>query len=274
MTPAPAPERVPTPGNAVLLTLVGGIVVALVLTLLAGPTPGGVLLGADLAVAAVLRLVLPVRVAGALGDPVASATVDLHVGLSEIDLEAADLDGARRHLDMAAALGERASRTESRYRWFVAMGRLAVADGDPERAVASLDQAEALYRPGFLPDVRPIAALRARVRIAQGELSEAADWARARGVSAADDVSYLSELDHLTLVRLLIAVGLSAAAAWGLREAMAELAPGEGKLHALLDLAVVGVGFLVVYLGAARVMRVTEVTDVMRVITRRLTSRS
>ncbi|WP_432542712.1 DUF3017 domain-containing protein [Kineococcus sp. SYSU DK002] len=59
-------ERVPTPGNAVLLTLVGGIVLALVLTLLAGPTPGGVLLGADLAVAAVLRLVLPVRVAGAL----------------------------------------------------------------------------------------------------------------------------------------------------------------------------------------------------------------
>ncbi|MEZ0165097.1 DUF3017 domain-containing protein [Kineococcus sp. LSe6-4] len=59
-------ERVPTPGNAVLLTLVGGIVVALVLTLLAGPVAGGFLLGADLAVAAVLRLVLPVRIAGAL----------------------------------------------------------------------------------------------------------------------------------------------------------------------------------------------------------------
>jgi hypothetical protein len=60
------PERVPTPGNAVLLTLVGGIGLALVLTVLVGPTPGGVLLGVDLAVAAVLRLVLPVRIAGAL----------------------------------------------------------------------------------------------------------------------------------------------------------------------------------------------------------------
>ncbi|MEZ0492729.1 DUF3017 domain-containing protein [Kineococcus sp. TBRC 1896] len=60
------PERVPAPGNAVLLTLVGGIVVALGLTLLAGPVAGGLLLGADLAVAAVLRLVLPVRIAGAL----------------------------------------------------------------------------------------------------------------------------------------------------------------------------------------------------------------
>ena len=75
MTPAPAPERVPTPGNAVLLTLVGGIVAALGLTLLAGPTPGGVLLGADLAVAAVLRLVLAVRVAGGLA--VRSRPVDV-----------------------------------------------------------------------------------------------------------------------------------------------------------------------------------------------------
>jgi len=60
------PERVPTPGNAVLLTLVGGIALSLVLTVLAGATAGGILLGVDLAVAATLRLVLPVRVAGAL----------------------------------------------------------------------------------------------------------------------------------------------------------------------------------------------------------------
>ncbi|PRY13388.1 DUF3017 domain-containing protein [Kineococcus rhizosphaerae] len=72
-----ASERVPTPGNAVLLTLVGGIALALGLTLVAGPTPGGVLLGADLAVAAVLRLVLPVRVAGALA--VRSRGVDVAI---------------------------------------------------------------------------------------------------------------------------------------------------------------------------------------------------
>ncbi|MFD0482834.1 DUF3017 domain-containing protein [Kineococcus sp. GCM10028916] len=72
-----APERVPTPGNAVLLTLVGGVVLALGLTLLAGPTSGGMLLGADLAVAAVLRLVLPVRVAGSLA--VRSRPVDVAI---------------------------------------------------------------------------------------------------------------------------------------------------------------------------------------------------
>ena len=52
---------------------------------------------------------------------------------------------------------------------------------------------------------RPIAAMKAQVRIAQGRLSEAADWARDQRVSTADDASYLSEFDHLTFVRLLIA---------------------------------------------------------------------
>ncbi len=75
------------------------------------------------------------------------------------------------------------------------------------------------------------------------------------------------------LVRLVIAVAISTAAAWGLREAMAELVPGEGKLHAVLDLAVVGLAYLGIYLGVARLLRISEVTDVMRLVTRRLTSK-
>ena len=95
--------------------------------------------------------------------------------------------------------------TEGRYRWFVAMSRVADAEGDPLEAITLLDQAEEVYRPGFFPDLRPIAAMRARVWITHGDLARAADWARERGVSAADDAAYLKEFDHLTLVRLLIA---------------------------------------------------------------------
>ncbi len=145
------------------------------------------------------------RLAADHGEPVARATAELHVGLSELDREAGELEAAKRHLETASTLVERAPMTESRFRWFVAMGLVTDADGDPEGAINLLDRAEQLYRPGFFPDVRPIAALKARVRIAHGELSEAADWARERGVSATGDVSYLGEFDHLTLVRLLIA---------------------------------------------------------------------
>ena len=89
------------------------------------------------------------QVAEARGEPVARATAELHVGLSEIDLEVADLESARRHLETAAALGDPAAMTESRYRWFLAMARVAQADGDSDEAVNLLDRAEQLYRPGL-----------------------------------------------------------------------------------------------------------------------------
>ena len=111
------------------------------------------------------------QVAEAHGDPVAHATAALHVGISEIDREVGDFASAHGHLTRAAALGERAPMTESRYRWFAAMGRLADAEGDPRRAITLLDKAEQLFRPGFFPDMRPIAAMQARVWIGQGDLS-------------------------------------------------------------------------------------------------------
>jgi LuxR family maltose regulon positive regulatory protein len=145
------------------------------------------------------------QVAAAEGPLVAGATADLHVGLSEMDCEVGQLDTAKAHLDAAAALGEGAPSTGSRYRWFVAMSRITEAGGDPERAIDLLDQAERLYRRGFFPDVRPIAALKARVWIAHGSLSLATGWAAEHEVSVTDAASYLNEFDHLTLARLLIA---------------------------------------------------------------------
>jgi LuxR family maltose regulon positive regulatory protein len=145
------------------------------------------------------------QVAEAQGDSVARAAAALHVGVSEIDREVGDLESATGHLERASALGARAAMAESRYRWFVATSRVADAEGDPQQAITLLDRAEELYLPGFFPDVRPIAAMRARVWISRGDLRRAADWARRRGVSATDDAAYLREFDHLTLVRLLVA---------------------------------------------------------------------
>jgi LuxR family maltose regulon positive regulatory protein len=184
------------------------------------------------------------QVSEAHGVPVLRATPDLHVGLSEIDCEVGDLDSAKRHLEAAAALGEGAAMTESRYRWFVAMGRVAEITGDPEGAVKLLDQAEQLYRRGFFPDLRPIAALKARVWIAQGKLSEATDWANERGVSASDDAGYLSEFDHLTFVRLLIARHRAQPdtrairQAVGLLDRLLEAAETSGRAGSLIEIRV------------------------------------
>jgi LuxR family maltose regulon positive regulatory protein len=137
--------------------------------------------------------------------PVLPTTGDLHVCLADLLREQGDLVAAADHLEVARELGDRASLLENRHRWYAAMAGLLVARGDLDSAAEMLESAERLYLHGFFPDVRPFAATRARVRIAQGRLDEAREWARDRGVAATDAPTYLAEHDQLTLARLLVA---------------------------------------------------------------------
>ncbi len=75
------------------------------------------------------------------------------------------------------------------------------------------------------------------------------------------------------LVRLVIAVAISAAVAWGLRELVHDLVSGSSTWRAVLSLVVVGTGYLATYLGVARLLRISEVNEVMALITRRLRGR-
>jgi LuxR family maltose regulon positive regulatory protein len=135
----------------------------------------------------------------------ARATADLQVGLAELDRELDDLTSAEAHLESARVLGERASITENRYRWFVVMAQVRAAGGDYDNAMRLLDQAESQYRRGFYPEVRPIAAMKARIQIVAGDLSSAAEWAEDRAISVDDQPDYLREYEHLTLARLVLA---------------------------------------------------------------------
>lgn len=140
-------------------------------------------------------------------NPAARLTIggDLHAGLAEVLVEQGELEAAEEHLEASRALGETASLLENRHRWYVVMARLRWAQGDAEAAIRLLDEAEQLFLPGYFPDVRPIPALRARIHIAQGQLTDAWEWARRRGVQQTRDPTYVDECDQLTLVRLLLA---------------------------------------------------------------------
>ena len=152
--------------------------------------------------------------------PVLPTTGDLHVGLADVLREHGALDDAAKHLQTARELGEAASLMENRYRWYAAMAGLLQAQGDLAGAVDMLDQAQPMYLPGFNPDVRPIPAARARVRIAQGRLDDAWLWAREHHVTAGDAPTYLAEYEQLTLARLLVAQHRAHPAAETMREAM------------------------------------------------------
>jgi LuxR family maltose regulon positive regulatory protein len=84
------------------------------------------------------------------------------------------------------------------------MARLRQVRGDLDGALELLDEAERLYMSDFSPNVRPIAALKTRVWLAQGRLGEALDWARPQSLSAQDDLSYGREFEHITLARILL----------------------------------------------------------------------
>jgi LuxR family maltose regulon positive regulatory protein len=170
--------------------------------------------------------------------PVLSSTGDLHVGLADVLREQGDLDAAAEHLEVARELGDRAFLLENRHRWYTATAALLQAQGDLDGAIAMLDQAEPLYLPGYFPEVRPIAATRARVQIVQGRIDVARAWARAGGVAPTDAPSYLAEYDQLTLARLLVAEG-HAREALDLLDRVLDVAQAAGRDGSLVEAHVV-----------------------------------
>jgi len=139
------------------------------------------------------------------GTPALRGTADMYVGMSELEREHNDLSAAMQLLLRSQEQGEHTGFPQYPYRWRVAMSRSREAQGDLDGALALLDEAEPLYVSDFFPNVRSVSALKARVRIAQGRLGGALDWARERGLSAHDDLSYLREFEHITLARILLA---------------------------------------------------------------------
>src|SRR5256714_9539919 len=164
------------------------------------------------------------------GAHVLRGAADMHVGMSELHLERDDLNAATQLLLRSKELGELAGLPQNRYRWRVAMARILAAQGDLAGALDLLHEAERLYVSDFFPNVRPIAALVTRVWVAQGRLGEALGWAREQRLEVSDDLSYLREFEHNTLVRVLLARSKSNRADHSMLEAM-------GLLERLLQAA-------------------------------------
>jgi LuxR family maltose regulon positive regulatory protein len=138
-------------------------------------------------------------------NPGLRGAADMHVGLSEVLIERNDLDTAADHLQTSAELGAAAGLPQHAYRWRVTMARLRRARGDLEGALALIEEAAPLYDTDFSPPVRPVAAIRARVQLAHGDLDAALDWVTERALTATDELTYVREYEHITLARVLIA---------------------------------------------------------------------
>ncbi|RKN64198.1 helix-turn-helix transcriptional regulator [Paenibacillus ginsengarvi] len=178
------------------------------------------------------------------GEPDLRGTADIYVGMSELCSEHDDLEAATRNLLRSKEQGEHTGFPQYRYRWRVAMARIREAEGDLNDAHDLLCEAESLYVDDFFLNVRPIAALKARVRVKQGRLSEALDWAREQGLSAKDDLCYLREFEHIILARVILAQYRSDRAdrtvleAIGLLERLLQAAEEGGRTGSAIEILV------------------------------------
>ncbi|PVZ06841.1 LuxR C-terminal-related transcriptional regulator [Actinomycetospora cinnamomea] len=173
-----------------------------------------------------------------LADPAAPVrgAADMHVALAGALIERDDLTTAAVHLEASRRLGEHRGLPQNPYRSRVVEARLLEARGDPDAALALLDEAEHLYEGDYSPEVAPVPAVRARLRLRRGELRHAEAWARQRQLSPDDDPSYLREYEHLTLARLLLARRDDAAA--GLLARLRAAAEDGGRAGSVLEILV------------------------------------
>ena len=102
-------------------------------------------------------------------------------------------------------LSKHAALRQTPYRLARARARLRQIHGDLDGAPALLDEAERLYIRGAVPEVRPVAALKARCWLGQDRLAEARDWVSQNNLSVDDPLEYMREFEHITLARVLLA---------------------------------------------------------------------
>jgi ATP/maltotriose-dependent transcriptional regulator MalT len=142
---------------------------------------------------------------GSPGRVVVRGTADMWTALARVAWERGDNQEAAQHLGRAGDLGEAAGLPQQPYRWRVAMAHLRESEGDTAAAAALLSEAARVFNSDFLPNVRPVPAVLARLHLRVGDLAAARSWATTAGVAPGDDLDYLNEYEHLTLARLLLA---------------------------------------------------------------------
>jgi LuxR family transcriptional regulator, maltose regulon positive regulatory protein len=194
-----------------------------------------------------------------------------NVRLGELSFEWDDLEAAARHLSEGieqvlewAGLGEatgsllqisgthdRLGRLEAVDQdaahavvpGYIALARVSQAQGNAEGATEALRKVERVAQNARLSPLWKDRAAswqeawQARLWIAEGTLRAANRWALERNLKSTDDPAYSSELEYITLARLLLAQGKHQEAANLLRRLM-DAAEVGGRRHTLIELVV------------------------------------
>jgi len=129
-----------------------------------------------------------------------------HVGLAEVAYERNEFDTALWHITTGIPLCRQFVYTPPLATGLATLAWIRQANGDPGGASEAMGQAErAAPGPGVTVLFNPVPVRRARLQLAQGDLSAAARWARQRDLGPDDEPGYPREPEYLVLARVLLA---------------------------------------------------------------------
>ena len=129
-----------------------------------------------------------------------------HVGLAQVLYEQGELGAALDHATRGATLGRQLAFTLPLAIGLAVVARTEQAQGDPTGALAAMGEAgQVELSPQVIPLLNPVPSQRARLLLTQGDVTAAAQWAKAAGLGPDDEPDYPQEPAYLVLIRVLLA---------------------------------------------------------------------
>ncbi|MFN8478345.1 MAG: LuxR C-terminal-related transcriptional regulator [Kouleothrix sp.] len=132
-------------------------------------------------------------------------TAHHHLGLGLLHHEMGDDERAAQHVQKAFELGKHATIIDWAYRKSLAQAQLKESEGDYDVALNLFDEAARVYVRTPIPNLRPVAAIKARLYLKQKRFDKAHSWASKSGLSLHDQPDYLHEFERLTLAKIALA---------------------------------------------------------------------
>jgi LuxR family transcriptional regulator, maltose regulon positive regulatory protein len=129
-----------------------------------------------------------------------------HVGLAEVLYERDELAAALDHATRGVTLCRQLAFTPPLAAGLAILARIRQAQGDAAAALEAMGEAgQAGLSPQVIALLNPVPSQRARLLLAQGDVSAAAQWAKAARLSPEDEPDYPREPGYLVLARVLLA---------------------------------------------------------------------
>ena len=161
-----------------------------------------------------------------------------HVGLAEVLYERDEVAAALDHAIRGVTLCRQLAFTPPLAAGLAVLARIQQADGDAAAATAAMGEAgQVELSPQVVALLNPVPSQRARLLLAQGDVSAASQWAKTAGLSPEDEPGYPREPAYLLLARVLLAQDRPGLALTLLQGLLATAA-SQGRIGSVIEIQV------------------------------------